>query len=162
MTSVSSDVAPRTVLAIDPGTVKCGVAIVELISQPSPNPAKPRALHRDVVETARVVARVLQLLSTYSTVERVLIGNATSGKTLFRALSDSLPPRYTAELVEEAFTSQRARARFHIENPPRGLRRLIPPGLRTPPRPYDDYVAQIIAEDYLLAASPETTTTPHQ
>jgi hypothetical protein len=57
--------------------------------------------------------------------------------------------------VDEAFTSQRARARFHLENPPRGLARLVPPGLRTPPRAFDDYVAVLLAEDYFAASAAE-------
>ena len=82
----------------------------------------------------------------------MLIGNATRGAVLLRALREAVPPEMTIQSVDEAFTSQRARQRFGLENPPRGLRRLIPPGLRTPPRPYDDYVAVLLAEDYFAAS----------
>ena len=139
------------VLAIDPGTAKCGIAVAQRAEAGRPY---PQVLHREVVETPRLVARVLSLLSTYPSIQRVLIGNATRGAVLLKALREALPPSLSAQPVEEAFTSQRARERYKLENPPRGLQRLIPPGLRTPPRPYDDYVALLLAEDYFAATSP--------
>ena len=146
----------RTVLAVDPGTVKCGIAIVVAVQAAPEMPPKTRALHREVVETERLVARVLQITAQFPQVGEILVGNATNGKTLFRALRAAFPETLPLHLAEEAFSSQRARARFHLENPPRGWQRLVPVGMRTPPRPYDDYVAQIIAEDYL-----KNLPTPH-
>ena len=51
--------------------------------------------------------------------------------------------------VSEELTSRLARERYWEDNPPRGLARLIPLGLRVPPRPVDDYAAVIIAERLL-------------
>lgn len=136
-------------LSIDPGTAKCGIAVV--FREES---GRCRALHREVVETARLVARVLFLLSEYPDIDAVLIGNATGSAPLSRALRAALPDSLPLHSVEEAFTSQRARVRFRLENPPRGFERLVPPGLRTPPRPYDDYVAVLLAEDYFAAPGP--------
>jgi RNase H-fold protein (predicted Holliday junction resolvase) len=135
---------PRAVLSIDPGTAKCGVAVVHAADEIGP----VRALHREVAETPRLVARTLALLIAYPEVEAILIGNATRGSVLRRALIEALPLGFPVHAVEEAFTSQRARVRFQIEHPPRGWQRLIPPGLRTPPIPYDDYVAILLAEDW--------------
>jgi RNase H-fold protein (predicted Holliday junction resolvase) len=147
----SAPAAPQTVLAIDPGTAKCGIAIV---SHEEPGKTgKCRVLHREVPETERLVARVLSLLSDHPAVSAVLIGNATNSAPLARALRSALPPSLPLHRVEEAFTSQRARVRFRLENPPRGLERLLPPGLRTPPRAYDDYVAVLLAEDFFAADS---------
>ena len=142
----SSTPRSETVLAIDPGTVKCGVAIVAW------DGAKATVLAREVVPTERLVARVLALLLVHGAVGTVLIGNATRGPVLLRALREALPSALPVLPVEEAFTSQRARQRFHLENPPRGLLRLLPPGLRQTPRPYDDYVAVLLAEDYFNAS----------
>ena len=97
------------------------------------------------------MARVLALFSDHPALDALLIGNATRGAILRRALRDALPPTLPVHAVEEAFTSQRARVRFGIENPPRGWQRLVPPGMRTPPRPYDDYVAVLLAEDWFAA-----------
>jgi hypothetical protein len=52
------------------------------------------------------------------------------------------------ETVDEYNTSARARLRFVSENPAPGWRRLLPPGLRSPEVPYDDYAAILLAEDY--------------
>jgi len=90
------------------------------------------------------------LLATHS-VALVLIGDATNGKALARSLRDALPENVPIEMVPEAFTSQRARTRYCQENPPPGWRRLLPTGLRTPPCPYDDYVAVLLAEDWFAA-----------
>lgn len=136
-------------LAIDPGTAKCGIAVVQQRAD-----GTAAALHREVVETARLVARVLPLVAAHHIVT-VLIGNATNSSPLRKALRAALPEEIAVVPVEEAFTSQRARVRFQLENPPRGWQKLVPPGLRTPPRPYDDYVAQLLAEDYFAATAAE-------
>jgi len=149
--AVAAEAARRTVLSIDPGTAKCGVAIVRqpILEAALTGPAD--VLHREIVETDRLVARVLALLAAHRVVDTVLIGNATRGAALLRALRAALPPDFPLYPVEEAFTSQRARVRFGIENPPRGWQRLVPAGLRTPPRAYDDYVAVLLAEDWFAS-----------
>ena len=138
---------PAVVLALDPGSVKCGVAVVRRGAQPG---EAAGVLHREILERARVVARVLPLLTEYG-IEAVLIGDATGGASLARALQDALPASVPVHRVNEAFTSQRARRRFLQENPPRGVGRLVPIGFRTPPRPIDDYVAVLLAEDFFAA-----------
>lgn len=132
-----------TVLSIDPGRSKCGLAVV------SPGESGPRArVHlREIVPTERLVARVLQLLAEYA-IDAVLIGDGTQSAPLTKALRDCLPADLPLESVPEAFTSQRVRERLAKESLPRGIARLIPVGLRTPPRAYDDYVAILLAEDW--------------
>ena len=151
MTSLSktdadgSGASPTVVLAVDPGSQKCGLAVVRREPGGPPTP-----LHRDVVERERLVARVLPLISAHR-VEAVLVGDATGGAVLARALRAALPAGVAVHTVDEAFTSQRARRRFFGDNPARGFGRLVPAGFRTPPRPYDDYVAVILAEDFFAA-----------
>ena len=55
-------------------------------------------------------------------------------------------------LVDERETTLQARARFFIDHPPRGWRRLMPRGMLLPDRPIDDYAALLIAERYLRLA----------
>lgn len=76
------------------------------------------------------------------------MGDGTQSAPLGRAVREALKGRLEVEMVPEAFTSQRARARLAAESLPRGLLRLVPVGMRTPPRPYDDYVAVLLAEDW--------------
>jgi len=126
------------VLAIDPGRQKCGLAVVS---------AGPTVHFREIVETERVVARLLQLLPEQR-FERVLMGDGTQSAPLSRAVREALAGRVEVELVPEAFTSQRARERLARESLPKGLLRFVPVGMRTPARPYDDYVAILLAEDW--------------
>lgn len=137
--------SPTIVLALDPGSAKCGLAVVQREAV-----GAPRVLHREVTERERVVARVLALLGLHHP-EIVVVGNATGGAAIRRALAAALPATVPVRTVDEAFTSQRARRRFLEEHPAHGLARLVPRGFRTPPRPYDDYVAVLIAEDFLAA-----------
>ena len=126
----------KTILAIDPGREKCGLAVV----------GEGGVLHKSVSPRDVVSNRVISLIADHG-VELIIIGNGTGGSILAKEIRPSVA--IPVDLVDEKFTSQRARVRFLIDNPPRGLQRLIPRGLLTPSRPYDDYVALILAEDYL-------------
>ena len=131
-----------TLLAIDPGRSKCGIAVVTETGQ---------VKHRQIVETARLVVAVAPLIASFD-VSRLLLGDGTHSATLRKALQSSIPAVPT-ECVPEAFTSQRARLRWWQVNPPLGAARLVPTTLRTPPVPWDDWVAVILAEDWLAARS---------
>jgi hypothetical protein len=50
------------------------------------------------------------------------------------------------ELVDERGTTLAARRRYWELFPARGWRRLLPMGLRLPPRDWDDVVAQLLLE----------------
>ena len=112
------------VLAIDPGSAKCGVAVVE----------RGQLLHREIVARDQLLARVAAL-RTQLTPDVVVLGDGTQSKALLDALPDAV-------LVPEAYTSQRARERLRQSLP--WWRRLLPLS-----NPYDDLVAVILAEDWL-------------
>jgi len=59
------------------------------------------------------------------------------------------------ELVDERETTLLARARFFVDHPPRGWRRLVPRGMLLPDRPIDDYAALLIAQRYLASRPQE-------
>ena len=144
------------VMAIDPGSSKCGVAVVQRIeitsdadSLSTPAPRKRfEILHRRVAATSDIDKVISELAARYSP-GRIIVGDGTTSSRVVDVARDlqSAP----VELVDEKFSSLLARKRYFKENPPRGLRRLIPISLQTPPRPYDDYVALILAERYLSA-----------
>jgi hypothetical protein len=125
---------------VDPGRSKCGLAVVS-----GPDPIS--VLAQCVVETERLTLEVAALCRRYPQIARLIVGNGTGSAVLRRALADSQPD-IPLDLVPEHGTSALARTRFLTENSPAGLRRLLPPGLRAPERPYDDYVALILAERY--------------
>ncbi len=123
------------VLAVDPGREKCGLAVVE----------PGRVLHREVVARARLLDRAGELVERLR-VEVIVVGDATGAREIYQEL---LRLRKPVRLVPETGTTLLARKRYFRENPPKGLLRLLPPGLRVPPEPYDDYVAVLLAERFL-------------
>ena len=130
----------RVVVAIDPGSCKCGIAVVRggLVSE---------VLHRAVVRSEDVPEALVDLCARYSP-NSIILGNGTTSGDLAKAIQ-SMP--MDVELVDEKLTSVAARKRYFVENPPRGLRRLLPSSMQTPSQPYDDYVAVILAERYLAS-----------
>ena len=130
----------ETLLAIDPGRAKCGLAVVS-------GPQPVQSLARAVVETERLTVEVAALRRRFPQITRLIIGDGTGSATLRRALAAALPD-LPPEVVPEHGTSALARVRFIAENPAPGWRRILPPGLRAPEQPYDDYVALLLAETY--------------
>lgn len=128
-----------TVLAVDPGRCKCGVAVVR-------NSDNIEVLHRAVVSTEQISDILIDLCARYSP-EAILIGNGTTA-SFVKEMADRLDR--LVELVDERLTSVEARKRYFRENPPKGLRKFIPTSLQTPNVPIDDYVAVILAERYLV------------
>lgn len=128
---------PR-VLAIDPGSDKCGLAVLD-----------PRGgtLAREIVPTAVLEETVRRWVREHSPARLVMGAGTTSRKARTCLEKLGLP----LELVPEGHTTERARKRYFQEHPPKGWRRLIPLGLQVPPVPVDDYAAVMIAEDYLAS-----------
>lgn len=131
------DARPR-VLAIDPGSDKCGLAVLD-----------PQAgmLARGIVPTETLEAVVRSWVREHRPL-RLVMGAGTSSRAARKTLEALGLP---LDLVPEGHTTERARKRYFHEHPPRGWRRLIPLGLQVPPIPVDDYAAVLIAEDYLSA-----------
>jgi RNase H-fold protein (predicted Holliday junction resolvase) len=129
-----------TVLGLDPGTRKCGYAIVTGIDAP------PLTLGIAPFET---LAERLREVLTATPVSVAAIGRGTNVAAVV-AVATALGLR--VELVDERETTLRARARYFRDHPPRGWRRLIPRGMLLPDRPVDDYAALLIAERFLKAS----------
>jgi len=131
------------VLAVDPGTRKCGLAVVR-------NADPPQTVYRAVVPTQDLLGAAQALLSSHA-VETVLIGDATNASAVTDVLRPLLTEGIPLATVPEAFTSERARARWCAENPPRTVWERLFPGFRTPTCPIDDYAAVILAENYFAS-----------
>lgn len=129
---------PDIVVAVDPGTEKTGIAVVE---RPG------RVVHKEIAPTGMAAARIAEYAKAYGA-SKLVVGDRTSSKKMLRALEESgaLAAVDSIVFVDEHLSSLEARRRYLVEHVPRGLARLIPLGLRTPPEPYDDYVAVILAE----------------
>ena len=132
--------ASQTVLAVDPGRWKCGVAVVRRAENGF------ETLHQAVVGLAQINGILAGLASEHA-IDAIVIGNGTGSGEIVKAVQALVIAQ--VEVVDERDTTLLARKRFFKDNPPRGLRKLIPVSLQIPNRPHDDYVAVILAEAYL-------------
>jgi hypothetical protein len=88
---------------------------------------------------------------------RVLVGGGTGRRDVRRALEAR--GRRVIE-VDERDTTLRARELWRRTVAPRGLGRFLPPALRIPPGPIDDFAAWAIALRYLESGEPTETARP--
>jgi RNase H-fold protein (predicted Holliday junction resolvase) len=127
------------ILGFDPGRQKCGLAVMA---------SNRQLLYHQVVPAEGALATIQSLCQQFA-VELVAIGDQTSAKAWFEQLAGNLPDRVRVVLVDERYSSLEARERYWQMYPPTGLARLIPKGMRVPPRPVDDIVAIVLIERYL-------------
>ena len=121
------------VAGLDPGRSKCGlvladVAVQQILEAAIPAPEAARAL----LDTWRQQG-----------LTRVVLGNGTGSGAWHGPLA-----RLGLEvvLVNEHGTTLAARSRYWELYPPGPWMRLLPRGLRLPPRDIDDVVAQLLVE----------------
>jgi RNase H-fold protein (predicted Holliday junction resolvase) len=130
-----------TVLGLDPGTRKCGYAVVSGVG------LAPLTLG---IAPFEALAERLREVVAATPVSVAAIGRGTNAAAV-AAVAVELGLR--VELVDERETTLRARARFFRDHPPRGWRKLVPLGMLLPDRPIDDYAALLIAERFLTPGS---------
>ena len=132
----------KTVLAIDPGTAKCGLALVRRLESRHLEilwrAIVPREQLVESLDTARDVARY----------ELAIIGSGTESKQVTAEVRAHLVG-VALLVVDEKDTTMHARERYWVHHPRRGWRRLLPATLQVPPEPIDDFAAYILAERVL-------------
>ncbi len=131
------------ILGFDPGKDKCGIAVMEKNNQLQYHQVIPSI---EAIET-------LKTLSQKYPINLCVMGNQTTSKSWKQKLSEALPTTIQIIQIDERYSSLEARDRYWEMYPPKGLTRLIPQGMRTPPRPIDDIVAIILIERYLSQKS---------
>ena len=109
--------------------------------------AKGECVAKRVVQSADGPAAVAELLLEYS-VRAVVLGDRTGASSALASLR-AFGLRHQVELVPEHGSTLEARRLYFQCNPPRGIWRLFPRGLLTPPVPIDDYAAWVLALRYL-------------
>jgi RNase H-fold protein (predicted Holliday junction resolvase) len=125
------------ILGLDPGTRKCGLAV---LATPGGTPV---AL--EIVSFDDFVERVGFLVAAHA-VRAIALGGGTHTAAVKNRLADLALP---IAVVDERDTTYLARARYFRMHPPTGWRRFVPRGMLLPPRPIDDFAALLIAERYL-------------
>jgi len=132
----------KTVLAIDPGSSKCGMALVHR------DPVNGiELLWRKIAPTPDIIP-ALEEASAIRPFSMIIVGAGTRSKEIVDRLREHLPS-IGILVVDERDTSMMARERYWVHNPRRGWRKLLPSTLQMPPEPVDDFVALILAERVL-------------
>ncbi|HAJ32025.1 MAG TPA: resolvase [Candidatus Atribacteria bacterium] len=125
------------IIAIDPGTKKCGYAVVD---------SNLSVLQREVISTEKIAKTIEDNLNIYK-IDKIILGNGTNYKTIEESLENHFS-QLKIILIEEEFSTLEARKKYFEAHPPRGILKLIPLSLRVPPCHYDDFVAILLAEKY--------------
>ncbi|MCM0590451.1 MAG: pre-16S rRNA-processing nuclease YqgF [Gloeotrichia echinulata IR180] len=127
------------ILGFDPGRDKCGVAVMGL----------DRQLYYHQVIPANEAIATIETLRQKFPISLVVMGDQTTAKQWKKQLSQELTDALNIILVDERYTTLEARDRYWQMYPPKGLTKLLPHGMRQPPRPIDDIVAILLIERYL-------------
>ena len=125
------------VIAIDPGTKKCGYALVN---------SNLSVLQRKVIPTEKIEKNIKNSINNYK-INKIVLGNGTH----YKIIEEKLKHHFSQSkiiLIEEEFSTLEARKKYFEAHPPRGIFKLIPLSLRVPPCNYDDFVAILLAEKY--------------
>lgn len=125
-------------IAIDPGREKCGIAVLTMSGN---------AVMHEVISTANLPDIVENLINKYAAAI-IAIGSGTTSKEARKILNDKFP-QLKIIVIDEYRTTDAARKRYWLENPPRGWRKFVPVGMLVPTVPIDDFAALIIGEKFL-------------
>ncbi|MCX6091012.1 MAG: RuvX/YqgF family protein [Candidatus Atribacteria bacterium] len=126
----------QSILVVDPGSVKCGVAVLQYDGE---------ILFREIRLTKDMKETIEKLLQKFS-VQTIVVGDST-GKSFIIEVCKALPVEY--QVIDEKYSSEEARRLFFQMNPPRGWRRVFPISLLHPGVPYDDLSAVVIGKRFL-------------
>ncbi len=133
----------KTVLSIDPGTSKCGMALVQ-----RDEAGKVSMLWHDVVPIDAVLVKLHEAYIVHD-FQLVILGDSTGSKQVKEAIRRHLPSMGLL-VVDETETTIQSRERYWEANPRRGWRKFLPASLQVPPEPYDDFAALVLAERVLV------------
>lgn len=129
------------ILGFDPGKDKCGIAVMDEDRQ---------VLEHEVVASEQAIATLKAWSQQYG-VSVLVMGNQTTSKAWEAKLKPEFAETVEIIKVDERYSTLEARDRYWQMYPPKGLTRLVPQGMRQPPRPIDDIVAIILIERYFAS-----------
>ena len=125
-------------LGIDPGRSKTGLALVD-------GAGKIIKLH--IAESQNIDNEIVEFIKNSCPVH-IVLGNGTNSRNIGESVKRVLPD-VMVTVVEEAHSTEEARTLYWQENPPKGLKKLIPLGMLVPPVPLDAYAAVILVRRFL-------------
>jgi RNase H-fold protein (predicted Holliday junction resolvase) len=124
--------------ALDPGRSKCGLVCSDA--------ARMQVVEAAILEPETCRLTLARWQQQPGGLAGVVLGNGTGSQQWqqqLKAMGLAVLP------VDEWGTTLAARQRYWQLWPPQGWRRLLPRGLRLPPRDLDDLAAQILLERWL-------------
>jgi hypothetical protein len=130
-----SDPAPP-LAGLDPGRSKCGLVRTD--------GAALVILEAAVLPPDSCFERLLEWRQQ-GLIQAVVMGDGTGSRSWRTRLEGQLP----LLTINERDSTLEARKRYWDLEPAQGWRRLLPEGLRQPPRDWDDVVAQLLLERWL-------------
>jgi len=125
-------------IAVDPGRRKCGLVVIGKEND---------LLEKKVITTSELCNMLTELIKKYQP-DKVLMGSGTHSRKL-KVEVEPVLGKIPLTLVDEHHSTEKGREKYLAANPPRGLMRLVPRGMRLPSEPYDDYAALVLVEQYL-------------
>jgi RNase H-fold protein (predicted Holliday junction resolvase) len=125
------------IIAVDPGSDKCGLAVVN---------SDGTMMEKKIVARQNITAEILALQERYRN-SALIIGESASGKKLVREINGTVAGPLI--FIQEKDSTRQARMLYWKENPPAGWRKFIPRSLLFPPVAVDDYAAVVLAGRYL-------------
>ncbi|MBD2137129.1 pre-16S rRNA-processing nuclease YqgF [Anabaena sp. FACHB-1237] len=127
------------ILGFDPGKDKCGLAVM----------GTDQTLYdHQVVLAEEAIVSIDKWCEKFG-VDLLVMGDQTTSKKWRKKLDQELNKAMKIVLVDERNSTLEARDRYWQMYPPQGIKKLIPQGMRQPPRPIDDIVAILLIERYL-------------
>ena len=125
-------------LGVDPGRSKTGLALVN-------GAGKIVKLH--IAESQNIDNEIVEFIKNSCPVH-IVLGNGTNSRNIGESVKRVLPD-VMVTVVEEAHSTEEARTLYWQENPPKGLKKLIPLGMLVPSVPLDAYAAVILVRRFL-------------
>lgn len=127
-------------LAIDPGTAKCGLAVMD---------SAGAVIEIIETKTDRLEADISDILKRYGRIDRVAIGDGTGHKETAAAVRRAAGGGLEIIPVREKNTTLEARRLYLEANPRPWPARLIPFGLFGLPEEMDAWAAVAIGRNYI-------------
>lgn len=137
-----NDAIAFNLLAIDPGSVKCGLAVLN---------QQGKVLLREISPSAQIAERITALVEQWN-ILHIVYGRSTGSKTIRQLLTNlvqSEKSTFETHGVDERNSTLEARTLYWQEHPRSGLQRLLPISLLAPPEPVDDFAAVVLGHRFL-------------
>ncbi|MBX3097699.1 MAG: hypothetical protein KF812_12650 [Fimbriimonadaceae bacterium] len=133
---------PKTILAIDPGSRKCGLALIQRDED-----ARTRLLWR-AIRPPEDLSAAIDEARGIAEFEVIVIGSGTGSRPIIEMIRESQPGT-SVMTADEKNTTQQARERYWQVNGRKWYQRLLPATMFIPKEPIDDFAALILGERVL-------------